>query len=123
MDIKKSYTAFRSYIKGSGKTEVGSHIAGHSKNAWANYSACLKETLEGWRFVVTTRGYVGIVPNLAKIGDIVAVMKGGCVPLLLQRSATRPGALRLVGECYIHGVMNGQGIWLPGVAEKTFRLH
>jgi hypothetical protein len=123
MDMKKSYGAFRSYIKGSGKTEVGSHIAGHSKNAWMNYSACLKETLEGWRFVVTTRGYVGIVPNLAEIGDIVAVMKGGCVPLLLRRSATRLGALRLVGECYIHGVMKGQGIWLPGVAEKTFRLH
>jgi Heterokaryon incompatibility protein (HET) len=123
MDMMKSYGAFRSYIKGSGKIEAGNHVTGYFKNAWKNYLACLKGTLEEWRFVVTRRGYVGIVPNLAQVGDVVTIMKGGCVPFLLRESSTRSGALRLVGECYIHGIMKGESIWLPGVVEKTFRLH
>ena len=38
-------------------------------------------------------------------------------------SEEREGKRRLVGECYIHGVMKGEGIWLPGVGERTFCLH
>jgi hypothetical protein len=123
MHMKQSYIAFRTYIKNKRKTDASDDVTRHSENDQMTYIACLRGTLTGWKFVVTKRGYVGIVPDLAQVGDIVAIMKGGCVPFLLKRGETRPGAVRLVGECYIHGIMDGQGIWLPGVVERRFRLY
>lgn len=69
------------------------------------------------------RGYVGVVPNMAQIGDAVAILKGGRVPFVLQESVARPGAFRLVGGCYIHDMMSGEGLSLQGVVEREFRLH
>jgi hypothetical protein len=88
-----------------------------------SYLAALQDTVLGWRFVVTRRGYFGTVPSLTQTGDVVAIMKGGCVPFVLQRSASRSSEFRLVGECYVHGLMNGEGLSLPDLAETVFALH
>jgi hypothetical protein len=93
------------------------------RNQSMSYLAALQDTLRGWKFAVTRRGYVGTVPPLTQTGDVVAIMKGGCVPFVLQRSASRPGEYRLVGECYVHGLMNGEGLSLPDMAETVFTLH
>jgi hypothetical protein len=129
IDMKTSYIAFRNYLevtgKGSGVKECrngGSLITNRPSDS-SSYIAALEDTLNGWRFVVTKRGYAGVVPTLTEVGDIVVVLKGGCVPFVMRKSATRPGQMRLVGECYIHGIMGGQSLWLPGVAEREFRLH
>ncbi|KAF2129618.1 hypothetical protein P153DRAFT_431538 [Dothidotthia symphoricarpi CBS 119687] len=88
----------------------------------ASYIAALHDTPLGWRFVITGQGFVGTVPNLAQVGDAVVIMKGGRVPFVLRKSCERPGASRLVGGCYIHGLMNGEGLSLPGLVEHTFRI-
>jgi hypothetical protein len=143
LDLKSSYTAFRNYLyskqKGKAKengdsvggcplpTEyallIENMAAGSYEKKAANYIAALQGTLHGWRFVVTKKGYVGVVPNIAQVGDVVAIMKGGRVPFILKRSGERDDAFRLVGECYVHCLMNGEGLSLPGVVEGEFRLH
>ncbi|KAJ4290882.1 hypothetical protein N0V90_010078 [Kalmusia sp. IMI 367209] len=120
MDMRKSYHAFRKWLSGA---DGCGHSSGRTRTAQKSYIACLKGTLEGWKFVVTKRGYVGVVPGLGEVGDVVAIMKGGCVPFLVRESEERQGRVRLIGECYVHGVMKGEGIWLPGVEKTTFELH
>ena len=141
---KVAYTALRNYINGNHKRRaieangypvtrnalrtayaaaIGQMTADSFQDNGASYIAALKDTLHGWRFVVTKGGYVGVVPNMAQIGDVVAILKGGRVPFILQESVARPGAFRLVGGCYIHCMMNGEGLSLPGVAERKFRLY
>jgi hypothetical protein len=88
-----------------------------------SYMDALQETLSGGRFVTTKRGYVGVVPNMAQVSETVAIFKGGRVPFILQKIMGRPQAFRLVGECYIHGIMDGEGLSLQGVVESEFRLH
>jgi hypothetical protein len=73
--------------------------------------------------VVTKKGNGSVVPKMAQVGDVVAILKCGRVPFILMRSEERDGALRLVGVCYIHCLMNGEGLGLPGVVEGEFRLH
>lgn len=129
-DLKKSYVALREWLglpalstaAGSGAKRK---MNGNMANAQRSYIACLKGTLEGWKFVVTKRGYVGVVPTRSQVGDVVAVMKGGCVPFVVRKSdrAGVNGRWRLVGECYVHGVMRGEGLFLPGVKERMFVLH
>ncbi|KAF1996938.1 hypothetical protein P154DRAFT_607356 [Amniculicola lignicola CBS 123094] len=144
LDLQSSYAALRNYLNSKQKGETKEtndylangpplvsmystaleHIATSAlQEQSASYMAALGDTLHGWKFVITKRGYVGVVPNIASVGDVVVILKGGRVPFVLHASETRFGALRLVGECYIHSIMNGEGLLLPGVAESKFRLH
>ena len=145
LDLRSSYRAFRQYVnkgKQKGKAVEENSCNGeytpHSTTLMGldakvgpdslqkesiSYIAALQDTLSGWRFVTTKKGYVGVVPNMAQVSDTVAIFKGGRVPFILQKSMERPQAFRLAGECYIHGIMNGEGLSLQGVVESEFRLH
>ncbi|KAH7202459.1 hypothetical protein DER44DRAFT_669606 [Fusarium oxysporum] len=84
------------------------------------YISALRDRVNGWRFIVTEKGYAGVAPPSVRKGDTVAILKGGCVPFILQESKDRQRAFRLVGECYINGIMDGQGLLLNGVLETVF---
>jgi hypothetical protein len=66
-------------------------------------------------FCVTERGYIGMVPHLSKVGDIVCVFFGAQVPFVLRSIDLDQGSTeryQLVGESYIHGIMDGQAFGL-----------
>lgn len=56
------------------------------------------------RFVITDRGAFGLVPAKAEIGDIIMILYGASVPVIVRRLVS---SYWLVGECYIHGAMDG----------------
>lgn len=114
-----SYSAFRKHLTNPSDVPTSDHCR-LEVDAYKTYADCLRGTLSGWKFVVTERGFAGVVPGLSQVGDRVAIMKGACVPFLLRESGEK---FRLIGECYVHGIMKGEGLWLPGVVEKTFCLH
>ncbi|KAF9229921.1 hypothetical protein BU15DRAFT_24559, partial [Melanogaster broomeanus] len=51
--------------------------------------------------------YVGLVPRSAQLGDTISLFKGGKVPLVLRPLKEHDESWRLVGECYVHGIMQG----------------
>ena len=59
------------------------------------------------RFVVSSRGYFCLVPREARLGDKIVVVKGGQVPLLLR---PQQAEFQLIGECYVHGIMDGEAM-------------
>ncbi|KAF2823081.1 hypothetical protein CC86DRAFT_409849 [Ophiobolus disseminans] len=141
-DLRTSYISLRSWLnrkgKGKQKLPIGKADFEHSityqlfieqlaadtdRKQSLSYVAALQDTVCGWRFVVTKKGFVGTVPKSARVGDVVAIMKGGRVPFILRKSEGRDGAFRLVGEGYVHGLMNGEGLSLPSVVESIFTLH
>ncbi|KAK4692771.1 hypothetical protein P7C71_g4496, partial [Lecanoromycetidae sp. Uapishka_2] len=67
-------------------------------------------------FVTTEEGYIGIAPQLTKPGDIVVALLG-CDRLLILRPVERmqhgDEKHRIVGECYIHGMQNGEAFLGP----------
>jgi hypothetical protein len=71
----------------------------------------------------TRGGYVGLVPTSAEAGDHVCVLSGGIIPFVLRDSAERPGMFRMVGGCYIHGVMKGEALSFPLWREKSLEVH
>jgi hypothetical protein len=56
------------------------------------------------RFVITDQGAMGLVPANAQVGDVIMVLYGASVPIALRKLSI---SYRLVGECYIHGAMDG----------------
>lgn len=58
------------------------------------------------RLIATIRGYVGAVPISTRPGDLVSLLPGARVPFILR--ARSDGRFRLVGEAYVHGIMQGE---------------
>lgn len=67
-------------------------------------------------FFITERGYVGFGPTDAQIGDQIWVFYGGQVPFIMKRCVEHSGAdderheLCLIGDVYVHGIMDGQAV-------------
>jgi hypothetical protein len=75
----------------------------------------------GRRFFVTQRGYLGLGPKKSAVGDEAHAINGSTVPFVLRRvesgataEQTQEGStsefprFRLVGGCYVHGIMDGE---------------
>ncbi|CAH0045575.1 unnamed protein product [Clonostachys solani] len=58
-------------------------------------------------FFMTEKGYIGMSAQGVGLDDLVAFIPGARVPFLLRRTASR-STYSLVGDCYIHGLMNGE---------------
>jgi hypothetical protein len=58
-----------------------------------------------------------------QVGDVVAVLFGARVPFVLRQQ--QDGRYRLIGDCYVHRMMDGEAIrgWIGGELEgKMFEL-
>ena len=84
----------------------------------------LKTATASRRFFLTKSGYMGIGPRTTVVGDRVYVFKGGNIPFIVREdrlvtadsdedvsgpSDTPVGdGFRLIGDCFVHGLMDGQ---------------
>jgi len=53
----------------------------------------------------TKNGYLGLVPALAQTADLVALLKVLRTPVVLHPNEE---AWEFVGDCCVHGIMNGE---------------
>ncbi|KAL0939659.1 het domain-containing protein [Colletotrichum truncatum] len=58
-------------------------------------------------FAKTKDGYYVLGPKTMEPGDIVCVLLGGKMPFCLRPWGNK---YLLLGECYVHGIMNGQAV-------------
>lgn len=58
------------------------------------------------KFAVTHKARMGMVPEKAQEGDVVAVLPGGKVPFVLRLVSS--GVYEVIGAAYIHGIMMGE---------------
>ncbi|KAK5655192.1 hypothetical protein OQA88_6091 [Cercophora sp. LCS_1] len=65
---------------------------------------------------------LGLGPEVAEVGDWIVVAEGGCVPLVVRKCENDESAWRLVGECYVHGIMDGEVAKLEGIGVGPMML-
>jgi hypothetical protein len=75
--------------------------------------------LYGLKPFISGKGYVGLAPEHAVPGDILCVIIGAIVPYVLRR--VPEGGFELVGEAYVHGIMDGEAMDL-GLEEELLCL-
>jgi hypothetical protein len=76
----------------------------------------------GRRYIITKKGYLDLGQGCADIGDKICVLFGGNTPYLLRQDS---GHHRMIGECYVHGIMQGEVIeeWEAGrLTQECFEL-
>ncbi|PMD49009.1 hypothetical protein L207DRAFT_477718 [Hyaloscypha variabilis F] len=69
--------------------------------------------------------WLGLAPTAAEEGDVICVLYGCSVPVLLRpvKEEERVVAWLLVGECYVHGIMDGEAIEAADMyREEEFEL-
>jgi hypothetical protein len=61
------------------------------------------------RFCVTGEGRYAWVPELAECGDEVHIVNGAKIPFVMRLAE---GRYRLIGECWVQGIMEGEALTL-----------
>jgi Heterokaryon incompatibility protein (HET) len=57
-------------------------------------------------FFITNSGFIGIGASSMRVGDDVYVLCGGRSPFVLR--SVDDGHFKLIGDCYVHGIMDGE---------------
>jgi hypothetical protein len=60
----------------------------------------------GRRYFVSHRGYLGVGPSTTSPGDVIAIILGLDTPLVLR--AIGEDRYQIVGEAYVHGIMDDE---------------
>lgn len=59
------------------------------------------------KLIVTQRRYLGLTAEHVESGDVVAILLGGQLPFVLRKVE---GHYILIGEAYVHGIMDGEAM-------------
>ncbi|KAK4033559.1 heterokaryon incompatibility protein-domain-containing protein [Parachaetomium inaequale] len=62
----------------------------------------------GRSLILTKRGFIGLATIDVKMGDVVCVVRGYKSLVVLRPVAGKENVYRLVGDCYVHGMMDGR---------------
>ncbi|KAH7317765.1 heterokaryon incompatibility protein-domain-containing protein [Rhexocercosporidium sp. MPI-PUGE-AT-0058] len=63
------------------------------------------------KFLVSESGSIGLAPMAAQERDVVCILYGCSVPVVLRETRARGETFwQLVGECYVHGKMDGEAM-------------
>ena len=61
-------------------------------------------------FCVTSQGYVGVIHELARVGDLVTIIEGVGVPMILRESGEKDGTFQVVADSYFSGLSKGEAM-------------
>jgi hypothetical protein len=109
----EDYKVYRMWVEELGDSDTPYWKSRHVQS----YHTAFRAACSGRRFFVTKKGYFGIGPAELEVGDDIYILAGGRAPLVLRPlPESQPNTFELVGDCYVHGVMDGEA-----VTERTQR--
>jgi hypothetical protein len=85
-----------------------------------HWRTAMARTARNRRFAVTRKHYMVLGPDDCQVGDVVAVLFGGNVPYVLR--SAEDGRYRLIAECYVHGLMDGEALVMTDLETGDFVL-
>lgn len=107
----QTYTPRQKRPVGRGRLELSKLEERKAKSpgeVFQDLQTAMKNALKNRRLGFTRNGYLGLFPAHTEIGDEVHVFDGCNVPFALRKAAE--GKFRLVGECYVCGIMDGEAV-------------
>jgi hypothetical protein len=96
-----------------------------NKAAWIYH--CRLRVISQRRHLIITQndpGYIGLAPEMTLPGDFVAIINGASTLFILRTGqVSGPYCFKIVGPCYLHGLMHGEieelrachknEVWIP----------
>ncbi|KAN0092380.1 HET domain containing protein [Hyaloscypha variabilis] len=103
----QTYSARQQRPKGKGRLELVNLASRTAGKTFQEVRTAMKLAVKNRKLGITEKGYLGLFPRHTEVGDGLYVLSGCHVPFLL-REVDGLGRFRLVGECYVHGIMDGE---------------
>lgn len=76
-----------------------------------NFLQRVQSVIWNRKFLVSRdQSWIGLAPMAAQVGDIIVVLYGCSVPVVLRPQKSGGSFFQLVGECYVHGIMDGEAL-------------
>lgn len=88
---------------------------GNEKGDWAQFMVDCNRVCANRRFFATKEGYFGLGPAGTRVDDVCCVLPGAKVPFVLRSDGDE---YKLIGECYVHGLMRGEALRSSEVSVK-----
>jgi hypothetical protein len=76
---------------------------------WDEISKSIWSIIEDKMMFVTAKGYLGMGREVVETGDLVCIFFGAETPFLLRQAPCRQN-FTFLGECYVHGIMDGEAM-------------
>jgi hypothetical protein len=83
------------------------------------YAIAEAQTQRGRNFFMTKNGYMGLTSSNIRIEDGIYVIPGCPLPMILRK---HQDCFHVVGECFVLGFMDGEGLSMGGVSQPLERL-
>ncbi|KAI0975436.1 heterokaryon incompatibility protein-domain-containing protein [Xylaria arbuscula] len=96
---------------------LGRERLGFVKKYTADYFIKRRRLFKRRMIRTSDQGLVGLVPIASNVGDHIFLLKGSRVPIVVREDN---GQLLVVGDCYLHGVMNGEVFEESRCSKHTF---
>ncbi|KAH7310200.1 heterokaryon incompatibility protein-domain-containing protein [Rhexocercosporidium sp. MPI-PUGE-AT-0058] len=68
------------------------------------------DVYDGRRLFKTAKGFLGVGADSLDVGDVIMLVSGADVPYILRPVAGKEKTYLLIGEAYIHGIMQGEAM-------------
>jgi hypothetical protein len=62
------------------------------------------------KLAATEKGYMCLVPQYARAGDVVVILVDCCAPVVLRQRENEETGYEFIGTCYVHGIMDGKAM-------------
>ncbi|KAK4233654.1 HET-domain-containing protein [Achaetomium macrosporum] len=86
-----------------------SHIPSNLPDSfWEEISKTVQDIVEDKDLFVTGNGYIGLGHETCAVDDVVCVFSGGEVPYIVRAAGEH--SYTFLGECYVHGIMDGEAM-------------
>ena len=106
--LETSYRKWRKIFIDSAASDASAEDLKHIVSK--PYARATRNNMERRVFGRTGNGYVGMFPRATRSGDEIYILYGGDFPFVL-RKLEQPASSQLVGQCYVHGIMEGSLPW------------
>ena len=112
-----------STIDSTSANETGDHGGSQVRYESQDFQAAVSRATRERKFFTTEHKRYGIRPQSIQEGDLVFLFAGGRVPYILRPSQSiGKTTFTFVGECYCHGLCEGQAFSESGVIWQAVQL-
>ncbi|KAK4540746.1 hypothetical protein LTR36_008961 [Oleoguttula mirabilis] len=111
------------YVGESRQKRRGSLLDDAEPSTDSAHSATQSLTLgptRGRVMFASSTGYLGLVPHGTREGDVVFVVRGADTPYVLRNHGH---AYELIGEAYVHGIMDGEALEMGHLLSQDLMIH
>jgi hypothetical protein len=116
----QTYSSRQLRPSGKGKLELTNLQTRAPGKTYQEIRNALNASLRNRRLGTTIKRYLGLFPRQAQAGDVVCVLSGCHVPFVLRKD--RGVTYKLVGECYVHGIMDGEVMKMEKIPLTTITI-